>query len=588
MKVSKIVTPLLLGATLVALNTAAAKPQPPADYVYTNTTVYTMNDKQPEAQAIAVSGNKIVMVGSSREAEAFTGPNTKVLDLEGKMVMPGFVDAHNHLIAADWIGQGVLLYDATSKEETLKLVQDYAEANPDLPVIYGAGWSPEIIGGLPTAADLDAIVPDRPVLLIDYTSHEGWMNSATLKSQGITRDTPDGLEGTTYWVRDDAGNPTGIGIEFQWLDVYMGLGLWQPETMIRESILSLMGTAASYGTTALLSPGMLSPNLTNLDGQLSDYTKAMEVIEELIEEGKMPLRSVSHPTFKTPDSTPERLVSFALEMKGKYNNDMHAVTGIKIHPESGILGYGAPLLDPYEGRDSRGEFGVSPERTLALVMAANKAGLDVSIHTEGDASTHAAINAFEASLKAGYGQKVRNQLHHYMLVSPEDHQRVIELDILVNATPYFTNTFGDQHTAYMNVLGKERVYERMGLYSDLAHEEGVIMSLGSDYPGTPITMQSPLFNIQAAATLKEPLNPESVPFPPTRKPMTLEQGLRAYTIDAAYFLHMEDKIGSLEVGKLADVVVLDKDVRKVPIETLKDVKVLGTMLDGKFTYREGI
>lgn len=585
MKALKLFASLL---AVVAMSIAVANDKPPADYVFTNTTVYTMNEAQPEAEAIAVSGNKIVMVGSAKEAEAYIGHQTTVLNLEDKMVMPGFVDSHNHLIAADWIGKGVLLYSATNKEETLKLISDYAKANPDLPVINGAGWSPEILGGLPTAADLDAIVSDRPVLLIDYTSHEGWLNSAALSDQSITKETPDSLPGTTYWVRDDDGNPTGVGIEFQWLDVYMGLGLWKPETMIRESILKLMGTAATYGTTALLSPGMLTPNLTSLDGQLNDYVTAMEVIEQLIDEGEMPLRSVSHPTFKTPDSTPERLVSFALDMKSKYNNDMHAVTGVKIHPESGLLGYGAPLLEPYAGKDTKGDFGVSPERTMALVMAANKAGLDVSIHTEGDASTHAAIDAFEASLKAGYGQKVRNQLHHYMLVSPADHQRVIDHKMLVNATPYFTNTFGDQHIAYTNVLGEERLNERMGLYSDLAHVEGMKVTLGSDYPGTPITMQSPLFNIQAAMTLKEPLNPKSVPFPPTRKPMTLEQGLRAYTIDAAYFLHMEDKIGSLEVGKLADVVVLDRDVRKVDVESLKDVKVLGTMLDGKFTHREGI
>jgi len=578
----------ILSISLVALFLSSSVYAEPADIIFTGGKVYTMNDQQPEAEAIAVSGNKIVMVGSAKEAEAYTGPNTEVLKLEGKMVMPGFVDAHNHLIAADWIGQGILLYSATTKEETLKLVADYAKANPDLPVITGAGWSPEIVGGHPTAADLDVIVPDRPVLLIDYTSHEGWLNSAALKAQNITKDTPDSLPGTTYWVRDKEGNPTGMAVEFQWLGVYMGLGLWKPETMIRESILKLMGTAATHGTTALLSPGMLTPNLTSLDGQLKDYEIAMEVIEDLIEEGKMPLRSVSMPTFKTPDSTPERLVSFAQAMRSKYNNDMHAVTGVKIHPESGILNYGAPLLDPYVGKGTKGEFGVSPERTMALVLAANKAGLDVSIHTEGDASTRAAIDAFEASLKAGTGQKVRNQLHHYMLVHPDDHQRVIDLDILVNATPYFTNTFGDQHIAYTNVLGEDRVNERMGLYSDLTHEEGVIMSLGSDYPGTPISMQNPLFNIQAAVTLREPPNPKSVPFPPTRKPMTLQQGLRAYTIDAAYFLHMEDKIGSLEVGKLADVVVLEKDVRQVDVETLKDVKILGTMLDGKFTHRKGI
>lgn len=399
-------------------------------------------------------------------------------------------------------------------------------------------------------------------------------------------ETPDSLPGTTYWVRDDDGNPTGVAIEFQWLDTHIGLGLWEPESMIRESILRLMGEAATYGTTALFSPGMLTPNLTNLDGQLDDYEAAMKAIEELIAEGKMPLRSFSMPTYKTKDSTPERLVPFALRMKAEYDSDMHGVTGIKIHPESGILNYGAPLIEPYAGKDTRGGFGVSPERTMELVMAANEAGLDVAIHVEGDASTRAAIDAFEASLEAGHTD-VRNSLHHYMLVHPDDHQRVIDLGLLVNATPNFTNTFGDQNLGYETVLGQDRLYAEMGRYTDLANA-GVRISIGSDYPGTPIAMQAPLLNIYAAMTNKDPSNPDAIAYAPTRSTMSLEQGLRAYTIDGALFMHMEDKIGSLEVGKLADIVVVAEDIRKVPVEGLKDVDVLGTMLDGRFTHRDGI
>ncbi|GGZ71832.1 amidohydrolase [Algibacter mikhailovii] len=573
----------VLFITLLIGCKSETKKETAADSVFTNGKVYTVNESQPWAEAVAVTGNKIVFVGSTADAQAYIGEGTETTDLAGKMMLPGFVDSHNHLIAADWIGQGILLYDATNKEETLKMVKDYADANPDLPVIYGAGWATPKLGGLPTAEDLDAIIPDRPVLLIDYTSHEAWMNSATMKDQNITKDTPDAIPGTTYWVRDDAGNPTGVAIEFQWLQIYLGLGLWQPDTMMKESILKLMGEASSYGTTSVFGPGLLSPTLTIVDEMLKDYETAMEVIDQLIKDGKMPLRSFSMPAFKTEDATPDVFISFTKRMKEKYNSDMHGVTGIKIHPESGIINYGAPLLKPYEGTDSKGGFGVTPERTMELVMAANKEGLDVAIHTEGSASTRAAIDAFEASIKAG-NTNVRNQLHHYMLVHPDDHQRVIDNKMLVNATPSFTNTFGNQDKDYEKVLGKERINEMMGRYPDLAHA-GLPVGLGSDYPGTPISMQAPLQNIQAAVTMTDPSNPDAVAYPTNRKPMTLEQAIRSFAIDGALFMHMEDKIGSIEVGKLADLVILEKNLFDVDKSEIQNVKIMATILDGKYMNR---
>ena len=269
-------------------------------------------------------------------------------------------------------------------------------------------------------------------------------------------------------------------------------------------------------------------------------------------------------------------------MKEKYKGDRVKTIGVKIHPESGWLSRGAPMVENYKGTDANGNFGVSPERTKALVLEANKKGLDVVIHVEGDGSTRAAIDAFEASIKAGY-KDVRNTLHHLIWAHPDDYQRIIDLDISVNATPQFSTTWSGHKPSAYEIMGEETTKKEMGRYSDLAHE-GIRISVSADYPSTPAEMMGPLYVIQSALTLQDPSDPNSVPFPSTRKPLTMEQAIRSITIDAAWFLHMEDKIGSIEVGKYADLVVLDQNLFDVKPRNIADVKVLATMMDGNYTY----
>ena len=575
--------PVSLIALFLAPLAGAAEP---ADVLYTNGVVYTMNQQQPEAEAVAVSGNRIVFVGNAVKAQEYVGEGTEVLDLEGKMVLPGFISTHDHIIAANWLTSGLDLYDARSKEEVLEIVKADAEANPDKKMIFGMGWSNEVLGGWPTAADLDTVVTDRPVFLIDFTGHEGWLNTKALTDGNITKDTPDANPGTIYWMRDEAGDPTGVGIEFQWTQTFIEQGGWQPETMIPESIAQLHGTAVQGGMTTYATPGPGTPNIANDAASLEDYAAVLEILAGLDEKGELKMRSFVLPWFKVPEADPANTVAITARLAEQYSGDRVRAAGVKIHPESGYLGMGAPMLEPYQGTDSKGEFGVPPEKTLALVLEANKHGLDVFYHAEGDASARAAIDAFEASIKAG-NTDARNSLHHLIWCHPDDYDRIVALGIPVNATPQFSTTWSDQEPAAFDLLGKERTLKRMGVYSDLA-QDGVRISISADYPSTPEHMIAPLYVMQTAMTLKDPDDTKSKHFPPTRKRLNLEQALRAVTIDAAWFLRMEDKIGSLEPGKYADIVVLDKDLRRVKRDELIDVTVLATMMDGRFTYREGI
>ena len=209
------ISTFVAAAAVLLLGGASAFAVEPADSVFTGGKVYTVDEKQPWAEAVAVEGNQIVYVGDAAGAEALVGKGTKRIDLEGKTVLPGFISTHDHLIASAWMTYGVQLFDLETKEDVLARIKEYAEAHPDEKVVKGVGWSAGKFGGNPTAEELDQAVSDRPAIILDFTVHDGWLNTRAMEIANVTKETPDGLPGVTYWVRDEAGNPTGAAIELQ-------------------------------------------------------------------------------------------------------------------------------------------------------------------------------------------------------------------------------------------------------------------------------------------------------------------------------------------------------------------------------------
>lgn len=554
-----------------------------ADKVFTNGKVYTVNKAQPWAEAVAVKGNKIVFVGSAEEADQFIGSETETTDLKGKTMMPGFVSAHDHLIASAWTTLGVQIYDAKDKADALAKIKAYAEANPEKKVIQGIGWDKNMLGGLPTAAELDVAVADRPAFILDNTIHDAWLNTAALQAANITKDTPDTVPGVTYWERDEQGNPTGIAIEIQWFDAY-GEVAWDADNMIRESAELLYDLASSNGTTTFLCPGVVTPNIKDVhNGMEKDFEAALKLLHGWEKEGKLKMRTVALPMYKSAVGDPQKFVDFGAKMNGLYNSDQLMVTSLKIHPEGNTVAGTAPHLENYIGKESNGSFNVEPETTMAIVTKAADVGLDVMIHTDGDRSSRAAIDAI---LKAREKHPDnRSALHHAIWVHPDDQQRIIDHKIPVNSTPNFTNSFGGGDKDNVRIRGEEQVNTSMGRYPHFARN-GVPVSISADVPSTPQSMQSLLFVAQCAVTLKDASNPDATAFPTGRTPMTIEQAIRAITIDAAWQLRLEDKIGSIEVGKFADLVILEENPLEAAPENLKDIKVIATMMDGKYTFKK--
>lgn len=573
----------LLALTSCQKSGSSASAGDAADTVFTGGNVYTLDDANPSAEAVAVKDGRIIYVGNADGAKAFVGADTEVIDTTGKMVMPGFISAHDHLIASSWTSLGVNLYDAKDKEETLKLIKEYAEAHPDEKIIRGIGYVADKMGGPPTAKDLDTAVPDRPAIILDFTIHDAWLNTAALKAANITKDTPDTLPGVTYWVRDDEGNPLGSAIEIQWMQAYIDMGAWNAEEMVRKSAEELFTIAAQNGTTALLNPGIVTPNVKDTHGGMErDFEASLELLSSWEKEDKLKLRVQALPFFKNAKADPDKFVAFASRMQKKYQGDKIRCDFVKIHPDGNWNAQVSPHLEPYT-TGNQGAFNIDPATMKAVTLAANKAGLSTIIHTDGSATGRGAVDAFEAAINAGYTD-TRNAIHHFTWYHPDDYQRVIDLKIPVNATPNFYNDWSNQREDAYRLLGKERTESQFGLYSDLAHE-GNRISISADVPSTQPSMQAPLFCVEGAVTLMDPSRPgESKPFPESRKPMTVEQAIRAITIDAAWQIGMEDKIGSLEVGKLADIVVLDKSPFEVEPTEIEGIEVVYTMMDGRFTH----
>ncbi len=555
-----------------------------ADYVFTNGKVYTMDKDRPWAESVVVDDDKIVFVGDDEGAQAYIGDETMAVELAGKMVLPGFFSGHEHLIASGWMQLGVQLGSGKSKADYLKLLKEYADANPDKELIQGIGWNAALMGDLPTAADLDAIVPDRPVFLRDYTIHDIWMNSKAMEMGGVTKDSPDLVPGVIYWERDEDGNPTGFGKEFVWMDAYIAAGAWQPEQMIAESQKKLYDMAAKDGYTGYINQGLATPNIKDLDRHYEDHKFALKLIDDLHKQGKLKLRTFLQVLYKNPESPVDKLIKYAVELRNKYDSDTIRISGIKVHPEGSHVSHTSLLLEPFADTGKKGGRAISAERTEEVVMAANKAGLDVSIHVDGSRTIRDSIDSFIRAKEAGFTD-ARNTLQHFAIPHPDDTKRVIEEKILINLTPIWATPWGGGFDSAREVLGEKRTTTYFQPIRTLV-DGGAQISIAADVPSTDAELMGTLTQCQAAITRRDPSNPkDSRVWPPMSQALTLEQCLYAATMGGAYQARMENKVGSLEVGKYADLVILEQNLFDVEPTEIAEVKIIATMMNGEYTYQ---
>jgi predicted amidohydrolase YtcJ len=557
-------TALLVPVSAFAQGTA---PVAPADVVLSNGVVYTVDEKRSFAEAVAIQGDKIVYVGSDEGVKPYVGKNTKVTDLQGKMVLPGFIDSHIHANETTGLIFSIDLFGGGSIDEYVKRIQAFVEKNPDEKFYQGIGWSNPVVPGIgPRKEVLDKIAPDVPVALTSEDVHSLWVNSAALKLAGITKDTPN-PEGGIIERDPKTGEPSGTLREKAMKLVLDKIGGYTVE-QYKAGIEEFQKRAVERGVTTVRDPDLLrNPNV-------------MEAYEELAKEGKLTIRYRNAIT-ANPDKGFEQVAEFE-KIRERNQYPLFQVNAIKIFMDGVVEGSTAYVEEPYVHTKAHGELIWKPEVYNKTVAAADKAGFQLHVHSIGDASTRVILDSFEQLQKENGVRDARHSLVHLQLVNDEDIERFKKLGAVGIVQPFwFMQEPGYYDEIEVPYLGLERANQEYPMKSFF--KQGVRIASSSDYIVTPDF--NPLHGIQQGVTRIEEgvTDPSKIANPDERA--TLEDMIDSFTINGAYANHVDDITGSLEVGKKADLIVLDKNLFEIPETQIKDAKVVLTMVEGKEVYR---
>ena len=557
----------LLVAVPGLLLAACAEPEgETADAVYRNGAVYTVDGQGSWAQAVAIKDGKFLRVGSDEEVAGLIGEGTQVIDLEGRMAMPGLHDTHIHPVrgAVQQLFSCRFPFSATPREVAGKIRQCAAEQT-DQEWIVGGQWSTSMTNMAPQfKAMLDAAVPDRPVFLLDATYHHGWANAKALELAGITSDTPD-PEGGTIDRDPHTGEPTGALLESAKALVgsiipattpgqYAAAAKWITETLNRDGITSIKAASTT--------PGAL--------GALRDLDQA----------GGLSLRvAVSLPwrSNASPLSEQDALIRNRADFRSAHVNPDF----IKIMLDGVPPTHTAAYIEPYADRPGyRGQILVAQGDLDADVIRFDKAGLTVKFHVAGDAATRAALDAIAAARQANGRSGLRHETGHSSLVHADDRSRHASLGAIAEMSPILWYPSRFFELLHGSVLGPERTEKLWPVRSLVA--SGALVVAGSDWPAAVLTA-NPWPAIEAMVTRRNPYGEYDGTLG-AGEAVDLETAIRIYTRNAAYSLRNEAVTGSIEEDKFADMIVLDRNIFEIPPEDIDGTKVLITVFEGKVVH----
>nr|BCX01228.1 MAG: amidohydrolase [Bacteroidota bacterium] len=533
-----------------------ARGQEAADVLLYNGRIYTMAEPA-RAEAMAIRGDRIVAVGSTAELRRRFRARTEI-DLGGRTVLPGLIDAHAHLM-----GQGVSmlqadLVGANSKEEILDRLRRFAQSRPPGSWILGRGWDqnrwPE--KAFPTAEDLDRLFPDRPVWLRRIDGHAAWANSKAMELAGISVQTPDPEGGRILRYPD--GRPTGVFIDRAMALVERFIPPPSEEDLERALELAI-GECLRYGITSVHDAGV--------------DRRTIERYRRFIDEGRFPLR-----VYALIGGVGETLEYFCRQgpLLG-YGGNRLTVRAVKLYADGALGSRGAALLEDYSDEPgNRGLLIVSADSLARQVERVMACGFQVAIHAIGDRGNRAALDAIARAIERTGRRDLRPRIEHAQIVALEDIPRFRQLGVIASMQPIHATS--DMYWAEARV-GPERI--RGGYAWRRFLDAGVVLAAGSDFPVEPV---NPFLGLYAAVTRQDRSGwPPGGWYPDQR--LRLQEAVRAFTLGAAYAAFEEDLKGSLEPGKLADFIVLDRDIFAVPERDIADVRVLETWLGGERVYR---
>ncbi|MEV7232763.1 amidohydrolase [Streptomyces sp. NPDC051020] len=536
----------------------------PADLVLTGGPVLTMDAARSRATTVAVTGDRITAVGHD-EVRELIGPGTEVVDLAGRLLVPGFQDAHVHPVSAGLELAQCNLTDTRTATDTLAAVRAYADSHPDQEWITGGGWSMEAFdGGSPTRDQLDTVVPDRPVFLVNRDHHGAWANTRALTLAGVTRDTPDPADGRIE--RDDRGEPTGL-LQEGAMDL---VARHTPHSTPADRLAGLLRAQRllhSYGITAW------QDAIVGAYGSMDDVSDAYLTAAR---DGSLTARVVGALWWdreRGAEQIPE-LVARRQELTfGQFR-----AGSVKIM-QDGVAETGtAALLTPYLdacgcATANSGTSFVDPVELRRYVTELDALGFQAHFHALGDRAVREALDAVEAARAANGRTDTRPHLAHLQIVHPDDIARFRELGATANIQPLWAAHEPQMDELTIPFLGDERAALQYPFGALL--RSGATVAAGSDWP---VSSADPLHGIHTAVNRIAPDGEGPVFLPGER--IGLTAAIAAYTAGSAYVNHLDDT-GSLRAGALADMVVLDRDPYAGPPEEIGATRVLQTYVGGR-------
>lgn len=532
-----------------------------ADVIIKSKAVFTGLKDEPEALAIAVKDNKIMGVDTPEKIEALKSEETKVIDAGNKLVMPGFHDAHLHIMLGSLFSHYcVSLTDVKSAEEAAVKVREYAEGKPDGQWVIGTGWDHTAWDKkeFPDRYILDQELPDRPVMLLHAEGHYGWVNSKALEIANITSETPNPEYGVIY--KDDQGEPTGILIETA-IALAADFAYDFPKEQLHDMVSQFLQHAAKLGVTSV----------NDLyASRAHEKLEAYSVFKEFEDNGQLTCRFHLYPPLNGQ-------IEQAKKFREDYSSDKLRTAGLKQFIDGVVTGYTAYMLDPYVDKpETRGEIAYTKEQLEKWVVEADKEGFQIRFHTIGDGAVRLGLDLYETAQQVNGKRDARHALEHIEVIAPEDIPRFKELGVMPSIQPYHMALMPrESHTTRVGEEKQTYIYPNATLL-----RSGAVVSYSSDYPIVPL---EPMIEIYHAVTRKDFTLDDTWN---EQERVTLAEALKAYTAGSAYSVFREDELGTIEEGKLADLVVLDRNLFEVSAEEILQTEVEVTVMDGEVVWEK--
>ena len=554
---------LIVAGTFLLSALAHAQNKTAADTIVLNGRIYTVNEKEPWAEALAIRDAKILAVGSAKDIEAYRAPSTKVIDAKEQLVLPGFEDCHIHFMDGSLGLLQVNLNGASTVAEIQKRVKEYAASHPGEPWITGMGWTYPTFGpsALPDKKILDDVVPDRPVYLVAFDGHSSWANSKALAMAGITKETPDPPNGKI--VRDANGEATGALKESAG-DVVAKL---MPKPTREERLAALrkgIHEANKFGLTRVQSAG-------------GDF-EYLDLYDELRRKGELTLRFYVAYFLNPPELRPEDLEKIEQARK-TYRDEWIAGGVVKTMLDGVVEAHTAAMLTPYSDDPSQvGKMFWEPAKYKAAVTELDRRGLQIFTHAIGEKAVRTALDGYEEAARTNHTHDARPRIEHIETISAQDIPRFGKLGVIASVQPLHLYPDEDTLDIWARNAGPERAQRAWSFHS--IEEGGGRLAFGSDWP---VVTMNPWTGMQTGITRKTSEGKPEGGFAP-KEAVSLEDAIKAYTLGAAFAGRREQQEGSLQAGKLADLIVVNQDLFKIPTSQIGKTEVLLTMVGGKVVY----